>query len=513
MKKLIIAVAVLVAFTTPVFAATNPFMDVPINHWAYDAIGQLAASGVLSGYPDGTYKGKQPTTRYEMASALARALALVDMTKASKQDVEMLKRLVVEFKDELDALGVQVDQIDGRLGKIEDRLGGWRFTGALIQDFQHVSNYGAGDDDRGFGDLRRARLFVDRWFGDEDKPMHFFTRIEGSNGAYSTGYTGKADLSFTRFYVEIPAFYDTVITVGRTFYDFDVPYYQSGGFVGLMYLRDNMTGAVLDQIGVSKAFGLGNVTAYVARPVENPYVGGEGITGTPSLWEAALNASLQFSEQLGADLGIQYWFGDDASILKEDEDTYKLKSLMTYYGGLRFDFTPSVTLKGVYYGQSHKVEDDATGVSVLDDSFSAYKIIVQAKQDLLKFTSLWAEYGHYEEGFWARDSINGGIMDDPDFSGKSSGKGFLGAGNTLDHDLKMWRVAAEQVWNDKWSTYLFYTHYDVDTRDDFAHYGIGASYRLNPNVAFGLLFTTYKYGDAFDAENEQVIRFRTNVTF
>ena len=58
------------------YAATNPFMDVPMNHWAYDAIGQLAARGVLSGYPDGTYKGKQPTTRYEMASALARALAL-----------------------------------------------------------------------------------------------------------------------------------------------------------------------------------------------------------------------------------------------------------------------------------------------------------------------------------------------------------------------------------------------------------------------------------------------------
>ncbi|MBQ4469207.1 MAG: S-layer homology domain-containing protein, partial [Synergistaceae bacterium] len=51
-------------------------MDVPMNHWAYDAIGQLAAHGILSGYPDGTYKGKQATTRYEMASALARALAV-----------------------------------------------------------------------------------------------------------------------------------------------------------------------------------------------------------------------------------------------------------------------------------------------------------------------------------------------------------------------------------------------------------------------------------------------------
>ena len=63
MKKFaaVVAVAVLFAFAAPVFAATNPFMDVPMNHWAYDAIGQLAAHGILSGYPDGTYKGKQPT--------------------------------------------------------------------------------------------------------------------------------------------------------------------------------------------------------------------------------------------------------------------------------------------------------------------------------------------------------------------------------------------------------------------------------------------------------------------
>ena len=47
MKKFaaVVAVAVLVTFAAPVFAATNPFMDIPMNHWAYDAIGQLAAHG------------------------------------------------------------------------------------------------------------------------------------------------------------------------------------------------------------------------------------------------------------------------------------------------------------------------------------------------------------------------------------------------------------------------------------------------------------------------------------
>ena len=136
MKKIValVAVAALVAFAAPALAA-NPFMDVPMNSWAYDAVSQLAASGVISGYPDGTYKGNQPMTRYEMASVVARALATVDMNKASKQDVEMLKKLVVEFKDELDALGVKVDSLDSRVAVLEENLGGWKIAGDFRFDY------------------------------------------------------------------------------------------------------------------------------------------------------------------------------------------------------------------------------------------------------------------------------------------------------------------------------------------------------------------------------------------
>jgi len=64
------------------------------------------------------------------------------MTKASKQDVEMLKRLVVEFKDELDALGVKVDKIDSRLAVIEDRLGGWKISGEFRFDAKFAAKAG-----------------------------------------------------------------------------------------------------------------------------------------------------------------------------------------------------------------------------------------------------------------------------------------------------------------------------------------------------------------------------------
>ena len=258
MKKFaaVVAVAVLVAFAAPVFAATNPFMDVPMNHWAYDAIGQLAAHGILSGYPDGTYKGKQPTTRYEMASALARALAVVDMTKASKQDVEMLKKLVMEFKDELDALGVKVDALDKRVAVLEDRLGGWKLTGKLRLD---IRNFDDKDSPDAENDVRmtQARIIFERWFGDEENPMHFKAILRGDSG---DGEQHNLQ-NWKEFFVEIPFFWDSTLTVGRFGWDMEEDYYlggstalpATGGYAGYDAF---LTGRDLDAMGWSKSFGL-----------------------------------------------------------------------------------------------------------------------------------------------------------------------------------------------------------------------------------------------------------------
>ena len=60
MKKQITAmlVATAVLGTTTAFA-NNPFSDVSTDSWAYQAVSQLAAAGVVNGYPDGTFKGQK----------------------------------------------------------------------------------------------------------------------------------------------------------------------------------------------------------------------------------------------------------------------------------------------------------------------------------------------------------------------------------------------------------------------------------------------------------------------
>lgn len=497
MKKFaaLVAVVVLFAFAAPVFAATNPFMDVPMNHWAYDAIGQLAAHGVLSGYPDGTYKGKQPTTRYEMASALARALAVVDMTKASKQDVEMLKKLVLEFKDELDALGVKVDNLDKRVSVLEDRLGGWKLSGSLRLDIVNRDNDAPVSD--GSSRVTRSRLIFQRWFG-EDESMKFVGRLDG------------LDAGWTRFYVEMPFFWDSTFTVGRFVWDMEDEYYlggatdfnATGGFYGLdSYLTDRRT----DGLGWSKTLGMGSVYAYVAHPnLFDMDLNMDGVVdpmGAWGAWELFLMGKFQFTEQLGFDLGAQAFLGDNAEPAAPAVGDVSFKNLWTAFAGLRFNFNDNIALKGIFYHQQANADVMGGGgwVDADLDSTNAWKAVVDVKQDLLKFTSLWLEYGQMDMGFVVPTGTEGVVFSQVDL------------GNILLDDLKYWRVGLGQEWNEKWATHLFYYNYDFDAvLEDFKEWGLGVQYTYNPNVKFGL---NYVKVDWDTADDDDVIRFRTQVTF
>ena len=83
------------------------------DSWAYQAVSQLASTGIITGYPDGTFKGQNDITRYEMAQMIAKAMANQDRANAEQQ--AMINRLADEFSNELNNLGV-------RVAKLEDRV-------------------------------------------------------------------------------------------------------------------------------------------------------------------------------------------------------------------------------------------------------------------------------------------------------------------------------------------------------------------------------------------------------
>lgn len=103
------------------------FPDVPSAHWASDAVRELANKGILEGYPDGTFKGDRAATRWELALTVARLLSKMEAEHskfATKEDLEQIKKLANILKEELDALGVRVINLEDNLQKLDKRVWG-----------------------------------------------------------------------------------------------------------------------------------------------------------------------------------------------------------------------------------------------------------------------------------------------------------------------------------------------------------------------------------------------------
>ena len=145
-----VAAVFVLALVSPAFA--QPFADTPTNHWAYDAIAELAAKGLIEGYPDGTFKGDRAMTRYEMAMVVARLLARIESIQiptpppppkpeVTKADIDMILRLVNEFRAELAAKNVRLTAVEEELNAIKARLDNVRITGAVRMrwDFYNAS--------------------------------------------------------------------------------------------------------------------------------------------------------------------------------------------------------------------------------------------------------------------------------------------------------------------------------------------------------------------------------------
>ncbi len=144
-KSLVLLAGIGMAFiglpaVTHAQAASGPFADVPTDHWAYQSVDTLQKAGIVIGYPDGTYGGRRPMTRYEFAVAIARLLAqmnpgvkagdlatlrsdLENQIAGNKAAIDALTALVNGFKPELDRLGVDVAANTARLDALEARLG------------------------------------------------------------------------------------------------------------------------------------------------------------------------------------------------------------------------------------------------------------------------------------------------------------------------------------------------------------------------------------------------------
>jgi hypothetical protein len=110
--------------------------DVPKDHWAYKAVRDLGARGLIKGFPpDSNFIGNRIMTRYEMATIIQRVLLQIDAIYAKKIDVgapeqqvkpkqiEEIRKLVEEFKAELLVIGSDLTKLKEQINELSARVG------------------------------------------------------------------------------------------------------------------------------------------------------------------------------------------------------------------------------------------------------------------------------------------------------------------------------------------------------------------------------------------------------
>lgn len=114
--------------------AALAFETIPADHWAATAVEDLHNEGVLIGYPDGTFRGANPATRYELAVALKRLenvvrglaanarVAGVSEGDANGEQLGAVRTETANIRQMVDALAEAVKQDDQREARQDKTL-------------------------------------------------------------------------------------------------------------------------------------------------------------------------------------------------------------------------------------------------------------------------------------------------------------------------------------------------------------------------------------------------------
>lgn len=123
-KKSIISLTLLLVLIFSVGALAQQFDDVPRDHWAYDSVQNLAEKGYLSLYSGEDFNGEEPLSRYEMAEIINNILENATIGSGaqnlSEEDVDIIRELSLEFRDELVSVAERQKNFEERLNNIED---------------------------------------------------------------------------------------------------------------------------------------------------------------------------------------------------------------------------------------------------------------------------------------------------------------------------------------------------------------------------------------------------------
>jgi hypothetical protein len=189
----------------------NQLRDVSPTDWAYEALRSLVDRyGCIAGFPNQTYRGSEPLSRYEFAAGLNSCLNQIERLIASseavrQEDLDKINRLNQEFEAELATLGGRVDEIESRTAALEDNQFSTttKLAGEAIFGLGSVVSGSNDDGDAQTDDEidkvpvlgNRTRLELETSFTGDDL---LFTRLSTGNFPAFADETGtfQGDLAF-----------------------------------------------------------------------------------------------------------------------------------------------------------------------------------------------------------------------------------------------------------------------------------------------------------------------------
>ena len=381
MKKRFAAVfaATAVLGVTTAFAA-NPFSDVTPNDWAYQSVSQLAAAGVINGYPDGTFKGQNNITRYEMAQMVAKAMA--NEARANAEQQAMINRLADEFASELNNLGVRVATLENKVGNVkvtgDVRL---RYQGSDKKDM--FSNDNNPNKKSKFD--YRGRIQFNANVNENTSAV-----VRVSTGSKEFGNASSSSVEFDRVYVAHKFGQDTTLVGGRF-----------GALIGggLIY-DDTFDGAAL-------AYDNGKFSALAAYGY---FVEGElkGLSEENNLSVTLLQAQGKLSDDIT--IGGFYAFANNngskfASAYNLDGDSFDI------YGGFADFQFKNVWIGGEYATFAEDAKEGGNDAWVAGIGFGNYNIKEAGSWDVKAqyfdlaekapvFSSTWNQPANYNYKGW-----------------------------------------------------------------------------------------------------------------
>ena len=428
MKKTLVSAlttALVVGAASTTFAAANPFADVPADHWAYDAVAQLVQDGVVNGYSaDGTFKGDQSMSRYEMAQIVAKAMAKSDA--ADNNNKALIEKLSAEFSDELANLGVRVANLEAKTDNV-------KWTGLIRYDWNNT-NYEENDNHREKEENLLKLRFTpsitinENWTGyseidynvNPDETAAVNSRgVEGTRDGnievskiYAEGVYGKADIKLGRFGSFSDAshglFFDDKVTGAEVIYA-PTENWKIKATGGRIDANEHLFQA--EQIGVGGVAGVGDSSA--------TYYGAEVLYN---------NAKL--------DAGIGYHVAGASSTLVEDDGDYKV-----WDAGVGYAFDKNVKVTADY----------AQGNSWENDRFSkaAYSFQLNYKGANAADKGSWGAYVAYR-------SLTPIAAMQATYDHKKGVDGYK--------SLKGWEIGADYAWaKNIVSTFKYFNGKDTDS--------------------------------------------------